>query len=580
MEEIGELVAECHECRAEGDAMSVVGSVQALRSAAVSLSSPAVDEIVESCVAQAISRLCEIAERGVLENDGSLVETACAGVRALGGGDVTSAICRGCRVASARAMREARKNFMMSKKPEFAAALANGLGGCCAAATAASAGIDYVGEDGVRKAAADALSVGSNEGATVLKELSASPLSSESARGAALDASLDEVSFACQFGRRYEKFTATFDYQPTELSAELAVVDGIYVRLEDAYCDACVRDTLKDKDTGLVDVFFYLRKGIDRALSTLSEQAALARLHRTHAALSSEVYTAVQALATAKGEDEEEEEEEGDFARALLAAVDEDEHGASPKALMAACVAGILCRESIQELGNDVVRQLAVSVPAATPLADDFDHLAKQFDDFAAGALDALFDAPVLRAATSRFEREVRHGGGEEDMANLLDRVVLHNPIFLDALKILRTGKPRLALCRQVGRVVADAVLAALLFSRTFDAVAALTLRRESRALQNLIATYLPTDDDDLKDAMSIRPQFAVLTTALDLLNLEAPNDAALVPLKRLGLTAGDLRAVLSRRSDFGKQAIVSAVDSCDLVVPGDPDEGLVYFRV
>lgn len=598
-ESIGQLVGACHEARAEGGAMEVVGSVQQLRGVASLITNVeerlAIDEVVASCVSGAIERLATLAEKAVRDADSAGVEAACAASSSLDGIErCAEAVARGCRVTTVKAMLDAQSNLQRAPKDEpspHAVALANGLGGCSAVVTAAEAGRRWLGDEALDTAVKGALEIGSKEGAEIVRHLLRGQYDILS--GAALDASLDELSFSCQFGRRYERFAVKFGgFKTTALSQQLAMLDGLYVRLEDAYCDACVAEALgaltvegcfaAAVEAVMSDVFFFLQRGIDRALSTLSEQAALARLNRTLAMLSSEVYGATQRLATAKVCDTD----KSSFADALLAAVDEDEHGTSPRSLAAACCAAFICRDAVAGLAAEVVAQLAVSVPAAYPLVDDFDHLAKQYNDFGMGVLDALFEAPALKAAMHRFQREMpideiaarQSDDPKPILAPLLDAIVLaRNPVLGEALAALKVGQPRFALCTRLAIEVANVVLAAILRARV-EPLGALALRREARSLQALLATYLPQEEETT--SYSIRPHFDRLTTALDLVNLEHPNDASLMPLKQAGLVPNDLRSILSRRADFEPAAIRAAVDAVELAPhPADalPDT-LVYF--
>lgn len=573
---IGRLVALCHEARAEGDAMGVVVSVQRLRGAA-SLSEArdleergAIEEVVSACVQGALERLRSLAEQGVREGEGEKVEAACAGARALGG-DCSEAVARGCRVACGAAMaqacrvtsRKASKRRDPADPSPHAAALANGLGACCSVvnvAERASAWIDAT------KAQRDSLAIGSREGATILRDVRLRV--DEKERGAALDASLDELSFALQFGRRFERFSLQRNADAAELSTELAELDSLYVRLEDIYCDACLADALSsldnDVEAALSDAFFFVRRCVDRALATLSEQAALARLHRTFAVLSTDCYEAVAALAGRSPD----RTEEATFAQALAAAVDDedDEDGASPCALAAACGASFLCRDSITDLKTDVVAHL--ESPAALPLVDDFDHLAGQFEALADGVLGRLFENFAFREAKRRFERKLVDP--HTDLAANLDDLC-RQPIFANSFAALPEGSPRCALCRRLASYVAHAILHGLLLKTTFLPLDALHLRRQTRVVLEAIDARLASE----RGRVSLRPSFDKLATALDILNLETPADAALLPLRRTGLATFDIAAVLHRRADFPKAAIARATEAADL----PPSDDFVYFR-
>ena len=180
------------------------------------------------------------------------------------------------------------------------------------------------------------------------------------------------------------------------------LLEGLYIRLEDAYRDAGVREALEDMDdplAALQDAFFVLRRGVDRAVGTLSEQAALAELHRTLAtlALDADVFQAAASLAT-RGETKE---------LSLIDAVDEEVRGASIESLAIAAGGAFACASSVAALKDEVVGELARSVPLAVPLLDDFDHSSHQYDELAAGALSALFDEPGLMLSRRRFFADV-----------------------------------------------------------------------------------------------------------------------------------------------------------------------------
>ena len=48
------------------------------------------------------------------------------------------------------------------------------------------------------------------------------------------------------------------------------------------------------------------------------------------------------------------------------------------------------CAASVAALKDEVVGELARSVPLAVPLLDDFDHSSQQYDELAAGAISAF----------------------------------------------------------------------------------------------------------------------------------------------------------------------------------------------
>ena len=90
------------------------------------------------------------------------------------------------------------------------------------------------------------------------------------------DALLDECSFALQFGHRFQRFVEGALGEDETVTAallkSLQTLEGLYIRLEDAYRDAGVREALEDMDdplAALQDAFFVLRRGVDRAVGTL-----------------------------------------------------------------------------------------------------------------------------------------------------------------------------------------------------------------------------------------------------------------------------------------------------------------------
>ncbi|KAJ8602101.1 hypothetical protein CTAYLR_001665 [Chrysophaeum taylorii] len=578
-EEVGELVARCHEARAEGSAVEIVSSVQQLRGAASLVCDAAVVEVVASCVKGAEEKVAELIEASVIGGEG--VEETCMCFVALRG-DLDrggAALARGSRVACRRKMREAASRSASEACPR-ATVLANVLGACCGVATVALRG-EALGKELALAAARDAVDLGSEEARIIANDLlrEARPTDVLS-----MDARLDELSFACQFGRRFERFAGSLEIATPEISTRLGELDGAYVELEGAYCDACVRAALEDDDKeGLGDVFFVLRRGVDRALSTLSEQAALARLHGTLATLSpsENVYRTVARVRRERASSSS----SSNFATALVAAMDEDEHGASPAALAAASRRGFECSSAVEALASDVVAQLATSVPAALPLVDDFKDAARVYEDLATGALDALFEAPEFQEARARFRNEAPLADIaatdvllDSKLAPLYENTVLAHPVFRTAADSLTRGRPRTALCRLLARDAAGIVLDGLL-ATTFTALGALALRREVRGLQALIASYLPgegeeeeeeeggnggNDDRDTGAAASVRGDFDLLSTALDLLNLEAPGDARLllqtttivVANNNNTTTTLDVATILRRRVDFSPTAI------------------------
>ena len=118
-------------------------------------------------------------------------------------------------------------------------------------------------------------------------------------------------------------------------------------------------------------------------------------------------------------------------------------------------------------LKDEVVGELARSVPLAVPLLDDFDHASHQYDELAAGALSALFDEPGLMLSRRRFFADVvddkigRYSSlGDKDVLEEDDSRLENayestgHAALRAALNALPAGAPRLALCR---RLAADA---------------------------------------------------------------------------------------------------------------------------
>ena len=107
-----------------------------------------------------------------------------------------------------------------------------------------------------------------------------------------------------------------------------------------------------------------------------------------------------------------------------------------------------------------------------------------------------------------------------------------------------------------------------------------MALRRDARALQHAVAALLPPEVSLGSNTGSgfratLRPEFAPLQDALDLLTLESPADARTRDLARSGVARGDLDAVLRRRRDFDRAAIERALDAATLA----EGEGLRRFR-
>ena len=63
--------------------------------------------------------------------------------------------------------------------------------------------------------------------------------------------------------------------------------------------------------------------------------------------------------------------------------------GASIESLAIAAGGAFACASSVAALKDEVVGELARSVPLAVPLLDDFDHSSRQYDELAAGAISA-----------------------------------------------------------------------------------------------------------------------------------------------------------------------------------------------
>lgn len=685
MEALGELVAACHEARAEGDDDAIVASLFPLLNASARVAATSADAVE----VQTVGALVEAAVAGARERLRASLEVA-ATVAARGAGEVvgdggearsdeaSEAVAKCCermalvgleapaRAALGHAMTTAAKRRSSTATLEVrgglpprrasdgddepsvhahATALGNALGACCAVAGVAEAAAASLGDDAARALAAAALDVGAAAGVDTLErfvmmrsvETVAREVHEESF--VALDELLDEVGFALQFGHRFERFVearlgvdgaaATLKH----LSPSLQLLVGHYVQIEDAYCDACVRVACRDvratldpdpegdeldyagdhpldgaeenpdDDAALValqDAFFVLRRGVDRAISTLSEQAALSQLHRTLTTISTDapedisVYGAAASIASRKRRDETVKT----LADALAEAVDEEVHGASPAALTAACGGAFACASHCRSLRDDVVAELAASLPAALPLLEDFDGAARTYDALAAGALDALFDEPSLAAARADYGASLRdstYGRLSDRDAAAADPTaaapllrdyearILGHRCVAGALAALPTGGPRLAVARRLAADAADAVLGFLADDSApkLGAFGALALRRDARALMARLGELLPPEES-LDEARAgetfrstLRPQFAALNVALALATLEAPADARTVPLRASGVSRADLAAVLGRRRDFAAAAVDAALDAAHLA-PGD---GLACFR-
>ena len=107
-----------------------------------------------------------------------------------------------------------------------------------------------------------------------------------------------------------------------------------------------------------------------------------------------------------------------------------------------------------------------------------------------------------------------------------------------------------------------------------------MALRRDARALQHAVAALLPPEESLGSNTGSgfratLRPEFAPLQDALDLLTLESPADARSRHLAQSGVARADLEAVLRRRRDFERVAINKALDDATLA----EGEGLCRFK-
>jgi hypothetical protein len=249
------------------------------------------------------------------------------------------------------------------------------------------------------------------------------------------------------------------------------------------------------------------------------------------------------------------------------------------------------CAASVAALKDEVVGELARSVPLAVPLLDDFDHASHQYDELAAGALSALFDEPGLMLSRRRFFADVvddkigRYSSlGDKDVLEDDDsrlgaayEQVLHHAALRAALNALPAGAPRLALCRKLAGDASNAILARCTSGDKVGALGALALRRDARKLFATLGGLLPSEESLGEGAVfraTLRPELEAATAALALLCVEAPSDVRTLRLSAAGVCRGDVRAALGMRRDFEKNAIAAAVAAAAVV----ESEGLSRF--
>jgi hypothetical protein len=618
-EAISMMVEQCHVAREEGDDDQVVAALLPLLNAARHQGDDVVKALADAALKGSKPRLlaslevaATVAARGADEviGDGGVsteedavvnVARACERLAFLDlADDATDALGTALAAAAHRRANHATLEIRGAIPAEensvhaHATALGNALGAACAAAAVARA-CTVLGKERCAKAAEKPLQIGVDAGVDALERFammkSVETVSREPiANLTEADALLDECSFALQFGHRFQRFVegalGEGETVTAALLKSLQTLEGLYIRLEDAYRDAGVREALEDMDdplAALQDAFFVLRRGVDRAVGTLSEQAALAELHRTLAtlALDADVFQAAASLAT-RGETKE---------LSLVDAIDEEVRGASIESLAIAAGGAFACASSVAALKDEVVGELARSVPLAVPLLDDFDHASHQYDELAAGALSALFDEPGLMLSRRRFFADVvddRVGQysklGDKDvleeddsrLENAYEKVLGHAALRA-ALNALPAGAPRLALCRKLAGDAANAILARCTSGDKVGALGALALRRDARKLFATLGGLLPSEESLGAGEVfraTLRPELEAATAALALLCVEAPSDVRTLRLSAAGVCRGDVRAALGMRRDFEENAIAAAVAAAAVVA----SEGLVRF--
>jgi len=621
-EAIGLLVEQCHVAREEGDDDAVVAALLPLLNAARTNNDEVVTALADAALKGATPRLlaslevaATVAARGAdevigdggVETEEDAIEScskACERLAFLGlADDATDALGTALAAAAHRRANHATLEIRGAIPEDegsvhaHATALGNALGAACAAAAVAQACKDALGEARCAKAAEKPLEIGVHAGVDALERFAMMKSVETVAREpitnlTEADALLDECSFALQFGHRFQRFVegALGDGETVTsiLLKSLQTLEGLYIKLEDAYRDAGVREALEglesdDPLAALQDAFFVLRRGVDRAVGTLSEQAALAELHRTLAtlAMDAEVFQSAASLAM-RGEKKE---------LSLVDAIDEEVRGASIEQLAVAAGGAFACAASVAALKDEVVGELARSVPLAVPLLDDFDHSSKQYDELAAGALAALFDEPGLMLSRRRFFSDVvadrvgqYHKLGDRDVLDEDDsqletayEKVLGHAALTAALDALPAGAPRLALCRKLAEDASNAILARCTSGPTIGALGALALRRDARKLFATLGALLPSEESLGEGEVfraTLRPELEAATAALALLCVEAPADARTLRLSAAGVRRGDVRAALGMRRDFEKSAVTAAVSAAAVV----ESEGLVRF--
>jgi len=612
MEEVGLLVEQCHLAREEGDDDAMVAAllpllnagrrgdatVKALAASALKGAAPRLLAALEVAATVAARGADEVIGDGGTASDDNAVDACARACERLAfldlADDAGEALGMALAAAALRRTEQATLEIRGAVPADedgvhaHATALGNALGACCAAATVAQSCTQALGAARCVQAATKPLAVGANAAVDVLERFtmmkSVETVSREAITSVVeADALLDECSFALQFGHRFQRFVegvlgeAASDVTAT-LTRSLQTLEGLYIKLEDAYRDAGVAEALEgladdDPLAALQDAFFVLRRGVDRAVGTLSEQAALAELHRTLSCLAPDapppcdVFRSAASLATRETAQE----------TSLLDAVDEEVRGASIGALAIAAGGAFACAASVEALKDEVVGELARSVPLAVPLLDDFDHASRQYNELAAGALSALFDEPGLLLLRQRFFRDVVAGtvgsyhllnesddiGDASLLENAYAKAVLGHPAMKAALDALPADAPRLALCQKLAADAANAVLGRCTAGPPLGALGALALRRDARRLFAKLGTLLPSEESLGAGAVfraTLRPEIEAATAALALLTVEAPADARTLRLSAAGVRRGDVRAALGRRRDFERAAVLAAV--------------------
>ncbi|CAM9503110.1 unnamed protein product [Scytosiphon promiscuus] len=127
----------------------------------------------------------------------------------------------------------------------------------------------------------------------VRPRLRTATMSSFDARG--MDFVIDEMALACQYCQRYLDFVADdlglTEDQSSEFYAQVRLIEGAYVQLEDAYCVRSVEEAMRIAEpievqdgtyvsSMVEDASFLVHKSLRRSVSTRSEQAIMAVCNR------------------------------------------------------------------------------------------------------------------------------------------------------------------------------------------------------------------------------------------------------------------------------------------------------------